>query len=100
MSEDDVAAIIATLDGAGGPDEGVWPQNATIVEAFLAASSQWRTAPIGGGPGPVGIMFIGLDYAGARAGIEASGIPVTPELWAGLRVMEAEARDALNGVRG
>lgn len=45
-----------------------------------------------------GLVFLGLDYAGARIGIEAAGIAITPELWAGLRIMERAAARALNGL--
>lgn len=85
----------------GGPDNsaGVWPQNVTIVLAFLAASSQWRIAGLGGGFVPARVYFVGLDYAGARVAIEAVGIAITPTLWVGMQVMEAAARDALNGDR-
>jgi hypothetical protein len=75
---------------------GLWPENVAVVDAFLAVATQWRTAPIGGGMAPVGIVYVGLDYAAVRAGLDAAGIIITPELWAGLRVMEDAARTALN----
>jgi hypothetical protein len=94
--------------GAGGRDElgydGVWPANLDAVRAFLAADTQWRTVSLPGsspgtfGLGPSRLHVLGLDYAGARAGIEAAGIPLNPEVWEGVRVMEAAARDALNQV--
>jgi hypothetical protein len=86
-----IEAIRAELSAAAGEDAEVWEENAAIVEAFLAASTQWRVAGTFGG-----LVFLGLDYAGARAGIEAAGIEITPELWAGLRVMEQAACAALN----
>lgn len=46
------------------------------------------------------VYWMGLDYSAAKAGLELSGIEVTPALWAGLRTMERAARDALNGIRG
>lgn len=66
-----------------------------MVEAFLAVSSQWRTGLVAFA-GAVQTIWIGLDYAGARAGLEAAGIEVTPELWHGLRIMEAAAAGARN----
>lgn len=48
---------------------------------------------------PMSFFYTGLDYAGARAGIEAAGITITPEIWGGVRVMEGAAVAALNGVR-
>ncbi|MEX2480195.1 MAG: DUF1799 domain-containing protein [Gammaproteobacteria bacterium] len=79
-----------------GPGSGVWPQNAETVAAFLWISSQWRTQSLGGGMTPARLTFIGLDYAGVRAGLDAAGIAVTRELWLGLQVMEAAALEALN----
>jgi hypothetical protein len=99
MPEEEISAIRQALEGPIGGDHEVWPENAEIVEAFLSAASQWRTTPIGGGLAPVGTLWIGLDYAGARVGIEQAGIAITPELWAGVRVMEAAARNVLNGMR-
>lgn len=72
----------------------VWPELAPAVEAFLAVSTQWRTTA-----GMSGLIVIGLDYVGARFGLRAAGIRVTPELWADLQVMEIAARDALMGER-
>jgi hypothetical protein len=84
---------------ASGQDEGVWPEHAAIVTAFLACATQWRVTAVGGGFAPARLLWIGLDYASARAGMEAAGIAITPKLWSGVRLMEAEARDALNGTR-
>jgi hypothetical protein len=84
---------------------GVWLVHAEIVRAFLAVSTQWRTASIGGGgfvvmgggaAAPRRLVFVSLDYASVRAGLDAEEIAVTPELWRGLRIMEAAACAALN----
>jgi len=83
----------ALREAPAGSDDGVWPDNVPAVLAFLAAATQWRTGTAGDR-----LVWIGLDYAGARAGIEAAGLRLDPAVWEGLRVMEAEARDALNGV--
>lgn len=66
-----------------------------MVRVFLAVSTQWR-AIARGMEGQV--YWQGLDYAGVSAGLAGAGINSTPSLWAGLRVMEAAARDALNGI--
>lgn len=79
-----------------GEQEGIWPENAEIVDAFLSVSTQWRAAALADGR----LYFIGLDYAACRAGLKESGIATTPSLWQGLRTMEMEAKSALNGVRG
>lgn len=94
MSASEIASLRQRLDGGGG--QGVWAENAAIVAAFLAVSSQWRTAAIGGGLAPGRLCYLGLDYAAALAGLAAAGVTVTPELWAGVRLMEAEAARALN----
>ena len=98
MDEASIANLRRELAArSGDAGDGVWQDNVATVEAFLAASTQWRTESIAGGMGPGRLIFIGLDYAGARAGIEAAGIALTPELWDGVQVMEAAARAALNG---
>ncbi len=87
--------------------DGIWPSNVPIMDAFLAVSLQWRVVSRGGGGAasafggsfaPVVPMFIGLDYTAVRAGLDAEGIAVTPELWRGLRAMESEAVSVLNEV--
>ena len=60
--------------------------------AFLLVSTQWRVAGA-----PAGLLYLGLDYAGVRAGLEAYAVPATPALWSDLRLMEASAAAALNG---
>ncbi len=44
-----------------------------------------------------GILWLGIDHAAARAGLEMAGIGVTPQLWAEVRQIEAGAREGLNG---
>jgi hypothetical protein len=89
---EEVIAAIAGADAAGEGTE-VWPENWDIVTAFVSVSTQWRAVAM-----PTGrITFVGLDYAGARAGLEADGIEVTPELWRGIRIMEDASRAAMNG---
>lgn len=72
----------------------VWPENRLSVEAFLAVGTQWRAIARADG----GVYWQGLDYAGVAAGLRGSGIRQTPAIWGDLRVMEAAARDRLNGV--
>lgn len=66
---------------------GVWPQNILAVRAWLAVDTQLRL-----GPGGV----VGLDYAGAQAGLALAGISLTPAEWADVQIIEAAAVDALN----
>jgi hypothetical protein len=79
------------LPAAADDRFGLWPVNRAAVEAFLAAASQWRTA---------GMMFVGLDYAGAAVAWAARKIELTADLMDRLQVVEAAARDALNERRG
>ena len=67
-----------------------------MVEAFQAICTQWRAITLGMGGS---VYWQGLDYAGVAAGLAGAGIAAAPPIWAGLRVMEAAARNALNGVR-
>ena len=78
---------------AEGGEDGVWPQNVEAVGAFLWIDTQWRAAPTGSG----GFLYLGLDYASVRAGLEMAGISTTPALWADLLTMEGAALEALNG---
>ncbi len=107
MDAEQLANLAGALNPPAATGGGIWPENVAIVCAFLAVSTQWRTVPRGGGGfaspfggavAPIAPMFIGLDYAAARAGLDGDGIIVTPELWRGLRVMEAEACSVLNEV--
>ncbi|MDT7533729.1 DUF1799 domain-containing protein [Sphingobium sp. SA2] len=78
------------------PGFPVWPQNMSIVIAFLAVSTQWHLLSLGTG----GVYWQGLDYARVAAGLDKAGIALSPEQWSGLRLMERTAASALNGYRG
>lgn len=45
------------------------------------------------------LIWHGLDYTAARAGLELAGIEITPEQWAELRQIEAGAIEELNSER-
>lgn len=78
-----------------GPAEsgfGLWAEHLPALEGFLAVDGQWRVAA--GGMG--GLVWLGLDYGAARAGLELAGIALTPAAWGELRLIEAGARDELN----
>lgn len=88
-------AAIAALEGEGSDQAeelGIWPDNIEIVMAFASIASQWRVASIGTG----GLHFLGLDYTAVRVALGAQKIRVTPELWAGLMIMETAGRQAAN----
>lgn len=104
MSAEGLEAIARSLAAPSQPSrgdayDGIWPEHAAIVEAFLVCVSQWRVVPVVTTAGSA-LVYTGLDYAGCRAGLDAAGIAVTPDLWAGLAVMETEAAATLNGRRG
>lgn len=89
--------VIATLEKSGDDDAfEIWSENWEVAEAFLCVSTQWR-AIARGMEGAV--YYQGLDYAGVGAGLAGAGVAVSPDIWAGLRVMEAAARNMLNGIR-
>lgn len=41
-------------------------------------------------------LWLGLDYAAAKAGLDLAGIEISPDDWARLRVIEVAAVKALN----
>jgi hypothetical protein len=90
------ALAAVSENSAPASDEGLWPENAETVRAFLAVTSQFRVVVIGGGFEPSRLLTMGFDYAGVRAGLDAEGIAVTPDLWRGLKIMEDAAAAALN----
>lgn len=101
MPEAAIAAIRSRINSAPWEDQsGLWPENIEAVDAFLKASTQWRVTALSLGLAPGRLVYIGLDYAGARAGMEAAGILLTPKLWHGVRIMEVAALEALNGIDG
>ncbi len=88
------AAVDAML--AERTEIAVWPANMPVLEAFLTVSSQWRTVPLQDGR----IHYIALDHGACRASLDLSGIVVSADVWAGVRVMEAAAKRVLNGQLG
>lgn len=85
--------MIATLRDRDETFE-VWPENRLPVEAFLAVSTQWRAV----GRPDGGVYWQGLDYSGVAAGLKGAGVSDTPAIWADIRIMEAAARNTLNGI--
>lgn len=58
------------------------------MQAFLAASSQWRSAGLGG--------VTGLDYNAADVAWRMLGMAPSPEVFRGVLVMERAAIPLLN----
>lgn len=54
------------------------------MEAFLAVQTQWRIVADASGR----VLRTGLDYAGARAGLELAGIDMSAELFDQIRLIE------------
>ncbi|ETR79294.1 hypothetical protein X566_01540 [Afipia sp. P52-10] len=98
MDARSIVKLHAALDASPDKAYEVWQCNWPVLEAFLAVSSQWRVVSVGGGMSPALPVYIGLDYAAALAGLGAAGIDITPDLWSGVRTMEAAACAALNEV--
>jgi hypothetical protein len=71
---------------------GIWESNVQAVTAFLSIDSQFRMTGLARG----GVLVTGLDYQGARAGLDLAGITVTPDLWRSIQLIEAGAVGALN----
>lgn len=72
----------------------VWQENWPALVAFLAVGTQWRAISRMDGS----VYYQGLDYAGVDVGLDRAGISVDPAIWADIRVMEAAARNRLNGI--
>ena len=96
-SEEAFEALENTFETRVPDQVDIWPENAAIVAAFFAIASQWRVITIWTNEGGQKQVFIGLNYASSEAGLRLAGLNVTPEEWAGVRIMEDEARRVLNG---
>lgn len=94
---DDDAAFFGLVVEAGEPEEfeGLWPDHEPAWRAFAAVSGQWRTQALSS-LGGAAMIWLGLDYTAARAGLEMAGIDITPDLWAEVRIIEAAAAEELN----
>ena len=58
-------------------------------------ATQWRVVLDGWG----GRLDLGLDYDGARAGLDLAGVEMTPKLWADVRAIETGALEAMREER-
>ncbi|MBF0165192.1 MAG: DUF1799 domain-containing protein [Magnetococcales bacterium] len=88
----DAAALGVRID-VREREFAVWQENADPARLFFACATQWRLAGMDGIP-------TGLDYAGVEAAARMSGVALTPELFAGVRIMESAAMDAWAEKRG
>ena len=62
------------------------------MTAFLAVAGQWRCHALANGA----LLWSGLDYTAAQAGLALSGLDPDPETWAEVRLIEAGALEELN----
>jgi hypothetical protein len=95
IPEEHVAQI---EQGSETGDFEVWAENWATLEAFLFVSTQWSVVHQTAGMAPGRTTYIGLNYACVAAGLSGAGIEASPDIWRGLRVMEAAARNTLNGI--
>lgn len=83
MSIDDVEAMLES------PDVEIDPDNWQTVQAFLACSTQWVYAGMGG--------IVGLNYPGVKAVLDLTIKPKhRAEIFAGIQLMERAALTILN----
>ncbi|MGZ2403365.1 DUF1799 domain-containing protein [Rhizobium ruizarguesonis] len=68
----------------------VFASNWDSMTAFLACETQWRVLA-----GPAGLIWTGLDYAGADVALRRFDFPNS--VFADLQVMELEALSVLGG---
>ena len=77
------------MEEASGPTVGVWPDNLTAVNVFIAMGTQWRTGAAGA---------TGLDYAALPAVLQMTGVARRewPAIFDALRVMEETALECMH----
>lgn len=86
--------ITILSDGAVAED-GLWEAHLPAWQAWCAISGQWRTVVLTSEAGAK-VIWLGIDYAAARAGLDLAGIAVTPDCWSEVRVIEEGAIEELN----
>lgn len=68
----------------------VWPENAPLLELFVAVQTQWRQGPIGPS---------GLDYSGVETALRLMGVKIDAEMFGFIRLMERAALDCFAKAR-
>ncbi|MBJ2150603.1 DUF1799 domain-containing protein [Paracoccus sp. IB05] len=84
-----------TLEAAEPAAVEIWAEHLPAWEAWCAISGQWRTAPLSTME-QAKVIFLGLDYAAARHGLDLAEVRVSPEIWDDVRSIEAGAIEELN----
>lgn len=83
----DAALMGLSLEGwdEGDDDgEGVWPENAAALRAFMVVCTQFRMVA----PGDGSVRRTGLDHTAADVSLRNAGVTVTPELWHDILTIE------------
>ncbi len=73
----------------------IWEDHIPAWLAWCAVSGQMRTEALCTIE-TAKIVWLGLDYAAARAGLDLAGIEISPQLWDDVRAIEAGAIEELN----
>lgn len=86
-----------TLPPAEEPDDhGIWEWHVPAWNAWCVISGQWRCVSVATME-RAKLIWLGIDYAAAAAGLALAGVQITPEIWADVRQIEAGAVKELNG---
>lgn len=86
------AALRAFDDAAAEDGVSIWPENWDGLRTFLAMSTQWRSAPMGGATG--------LDYAALPVVMEYVGVDDRRQAFEVVAELEAETLKFLRTRRG
>lgn len=80
------------------PSFELWEEHLAAWEAWSAIATQWRVVAISNME--MGrVVWMGLDYGAAKAGLDLAGMNVTPATWAEVRCIEEGATLELNHER-
>lgn len=73
----------------------IWEEHVPAWRAWCAVSSQMRTEALSTMES-ARIVWLGLDYGAAKAGLGLAGIEVEPGTWDEVRTIEGAAIEELN----
>ena len=76
-------------------DLQLWVEHLPAWQAWCAISGQWRTAELSTSE-EARVVWLGLDYTAARAGLDLAGITMTPDVWDDVRAIETAAIEEMN----
>ncbi len=92
----DAARMRLTLpEEAPAPVAELWEMHIPAWRAWCAVSGQMRTEALNTMES-ARIVWLGLDYSAAKAGLGLAGIGVSPEEWDEVRTIEGAAVEELN----